>query len=167
MFKWYSYCWSKFFVFKGRASRAEFWSFVVISAILPVILYLLYLGLENSLHQEEVNGAAGVASAIGQVQALDSILYTLMVVWGALNFFPYIAVLVRRLHDRGHTGWWVFWSWVFPFLQLFVLIFVLLGSEPVPNQYGVRAPRSPEDDVPDYYQIQAKMWSEFENKRQN
>ena len=40
MFRWYFYCFSKYLTFKGRASRAEYWSFTLINI---VILFCLAL----------------------------------------------------------------------------------------------------------------------------
>ncbi|WP_301209341.1 DUF805 domain-containing protein, partial [Turicimonas muris] len=40
MFRWYFYCFSRYLTFKGRASRAEYWSFTLINI---VILFCLAL----------------------------------------------------------------------------------------------------------------------------
>jgi uncharacterized membrane protein YhaH (DUF805 family) len=47
---------------------------------------------------------------------------------------PSLAVLVRRLHDTGRSGWWILISFV-PFGGIVLLIFTLMGSDG-PNDYG-------------------------------
>jgi uncharacterized membrane protein YhaH (DUF805 family) len=70
----------KYAVFSGRASRAEYWWF-----------YLLTI----------------VAGLVGGL--LDRLVGGQVVSW-ILNLFllvPWIAVSVRRLHDIDRTGWWL------------------------------------------------------------
>jgi uncharacterized membrane protein YhaH (DUF805 family) len=51
-------------------------------------------------------------------------------------FLPSLAIMVRRLHDIGRSGWWYFIAFV-PFVGgIVLLIFTLLDSEPGPNLYG-------------------------------
>ena len=48
---------------------------------------------------------------------------------------PNLAVLVRRLHDAGHSGWWILIS-LLPLIGFIVLlVFTLQASEP-PNRWG-------------------------------
>ena len=49
---------------------------------------------------------------------------------------PGFAVLFRRLHDTGRSGWW----WLIAFIPLIgiivLLVFCCLDSQPGENQYG-------------------------------
>lgn len=74
-------CFKKYFNFKGRARRSEFWWFMLF--VLVVTTALSYLGL--------------VIPGIG---------YVSMVVSFAL-LIPELSVLCRRLHDTNHGTWWV------------------------------------------------------------
>jgi uncharacterized membrane protein YhaH (DUF805 family) len=51
------------------------------------------------------------------------------------TLLPSLAVTVRRLHDTGHSGWWLLWGFV-PFGCLVVLVLTLLNGHRGPNQYG-------------------------------
>jgi uncharacterized membrane protein YhaH (DUF805 family) len=49
---------------------------------------------------------------------------------------PSIAVAVRRLHDTGRSGWWIFIGLI-PLIGVIVmLVFLVLDSKPGANDYG-------------------------------
>ena len=48
---------------------------------------------------------------------------------------PYLAVSVRRLHDINRSGWWLLIGFV-PLVGLVLLVFMLLPSEKMANEYG-------------------------------
>ena len=49
---------------------------------------------------------------------------------------PSLAVLVRRLHDTGRSGWWMLIALI-PFLGgLILFVFTVMDSEPGRNDYG-------------------------------
>jgi uncharacterized membrane protein YhaH (DUF805 family) len=86
-------CFQKYAVFKGRASRSEFWYWYlfllasqVVLAIPAVILSFLVMG-ENGVD-------AGIS--------LISIIFWLAVL------LPTVAALVRRFHDTGKSGYYFF-----------------------------------------------------------
>lgn len=52
-------------------------------------------------------------------------------------FLPSLAVLVRRLHDTGRSGWWYFIALV-PFIGwIWLLVLLCKESEEGENEYGV------------------------------
>lgn len=73
-------CFKKYFDFKGRARRSEFWWFVLF--VIVVSSALSYFGL--------------LFPWIGYV----SLAFTIAV------FIPELAALCRRLHDTNHGSWW-------------------------------------------------------------
>lgn len=59
-----------------------------------------------------------------------SFIYSLFV------FFPSLAVLVRRLHDVGKSGW-MFFIILIPLIgSIWLLILLLTDSDPEENEYG-------------------------------
>lgn len=50
-------------------------------------------------------------------------------------FIPSIAVSVRRLHDIGKSGWWYLLI-LLPLVNLVLIYFFILDSQPGENQYG-------------------------------
>lgn len=83
---------SKLTDFKGRARRSELWWFWLLYAIVSIILSFL-------LSESYI------------IKSIVSILL-LLSIW---------SVTVRRLHDRGHGGWWVAASIIINLLYSFYL----------------------------------------------
>ncbi|MNZ89121.1 Inner membrane protein YhaI [compost metagenome] len=49
---------------------------------------------------------------------------------------PSLALVVRRLHDTGRSGWWVLIGFI-PLIGFIVLlVFMCTDSDPDTNQYG-------------------------------
>ncbi|TMP35853.1 DUF805 domain-containing protein [Pseudoalteromonas rubra] len=102
--------------FKGRARRKEYWLFMLCNLIFMIVLGLIDMML--GLYSEE----AGVGLVSG--------LYALAVI------LPSIAVGVRRLHDIGHSGWWLLVTFVPLVGPLVLLVFNVMDSKPGDNEYG-------------------------------
>mgnify|MGYP000394658603 CR=1 FL=1 len=100
----------KYVVFSGRARRAEFWWFTLISTIVSVILQV-------------------IEQAIG----LDSILSGLYSL-GVL--LPSIGVAIRRLHDTDRSGWWLLLALIPILGWIALLVFYFQDGDQQPNQYG-------------------------------
>lgn len=79
-------CYSKYAVFAGRATRSEYWYFVLFGAIVSIAYQVVF---SSFLTGNQMGMIAG----------------------GVVMFFlftlPTIAVSVRRLHDIGRSGWWL------------------------------------------------------------
>lgn len=102
-------CFRKYVDFTGRASRPEYWWFVL-SYVLAYVAALI------------------IDAAIGTP------FFALVVALGYL--LPMLAAGVRRLHDTGRSGWWLLISLV-PIVGGIILIVLLaLEGERGPNRYG-------------------------------
>ena len=117
------YCYSHYATFAGRASRSEYWWWM---------LYTLIVSIVASI----IDGMMGARFVVG----------TNVVVWlpygyvfslvTLVNLLPGLSVLVRRLHDRDKSGWW-FWIAMVPFIGgLILLIWVCIKGTTGPNRYG-------------------------------
>lgn len=112
---WYLAVIKKYAVFSGRAQRKEFWMFFLINAVIQCAI----LGVERTF---------GIA--LFGIKEPVFHLY-LIVLW-----LPLMAVLVRRLHDVGQSGWYGF-IFLIPVLGLILLLWELAQSGIVgENQYG-------------------------------
>lgn len=75
--------WKKSFVWRGRATRAEYWWPVLVNAL---ITFLMGMG----------TSAAAASSNV------------LYMAFSIASFFPSLAVLVRRMHDVNKSAWFPF-----------------------------------------------------------
>lgn len=73
----------KYASFRGIASRKEFWSWAVFAGLIVGGLFILTWFIENTY--------------------CAYLLYAVT----ALLMLPTLAVMMRRLHDTGHSGWWI------------------------------------------------------------
>lgn len=111
---YYSICLSRFADFSGRARRREYWTFVLVNCLIAMLLLILGLAF----------GEDSPASNI-----MVTIFYLIMLV-------PNLSVSVRRLHDIGKSGWYMFLSLIPLIGGLILLVWALMDSEPGENQYG-------------------------------
>lgn len=89
---WYLDVMAKYAVFGGRASRQEYWMFVLANLIAAVVLgFMVALALV-------ITGMATKTNGISNIVAL---IYDLVVL------LPSLALAVRRTHDTDRTGWWL------------------------------------------------------------
>lgn len=107
--------WSKYFVLRGRATRSEYWYYM--------LFYWLFSSVVGFIHvQVNPNNETSIAAA-----AFGA---------GLIMIIPLVTVLVRRLHDTNRHGAWVF-IWLIPIVgPIVLLVFTLQKSDPSENKYG-------------------------------
>lgn len=104
------YCFNNYVNFNGRASRSQFWYFLLFTNIISLMLSLADQGIFGTT----------VLSAI----------------WGLAVLLPQLAVGSRRLHDTGKSGWLQLLILI-PCVGLIVLIvFWAKATVSGPNAYG-------------------------------
>lgn len=94
--------------FNGRATRSDYWYFVLFYVLLSIIFAVIDTFVLNPLLGMNVQEAAQ-----GGI---------LQMVFALALIIPAIAIGVRRLHDIGKSGWWMLISLV-PIIGVLVLIF--------------------------------------------
>ena len=99
---------SKYATFRGRSSRSAYWWFYLFTAIVTIAAALVDLLL----------GTWFVAVLVYLVILL-----------------PNLAVLVRRLHDAGHSAWWLLIGFLPLIGAIILLVFTLQRSKPA-NEWG-------------------------------
>lgn len=110
----------KYAVFNGRASRSEYWWWILGVTVVEIVLVALGLGLGHATSTDR--GPTPGAAAWPFLILLVSVALAVVV--------PSIAVSVRRLHDSGNSGW-LYLLTLIPYLgSVVVVIFGVLGTSP-------------------------------------
>lgn len=116
--KWFFISLKNYALFRGRASRKEFWMFF--------LFYIIFLF-----------GFAFLDVILGTIIIVTNKesygLFTLLYSIG--TFIPFLAVSVRRLHDIGKSGWWILLSFI-PIANIIYIIFLATKGNPFHNKYG-------------------------------
>jgi len=115
-------CFEKYASFRGRASRSEYWYFVLFCFLGGLLLGVL----------EKFDDRLGIA--------------TLIFNFG--TFLPSLAVGARRLHDTDRSGWWLL-LWLLPIIGwLILIIWACIAGTDGPNRFGDPDDGSLADDMP-------------------
>lgn len=101
--------------FRGRTGRRGFWMFILFYFIASVVVVLADMFLLGYSTDE---------------WGVLTILFTLG------TFIPSLAIEVRRLHDVGKSGWWVFISLVPVIGGIWLLVLCCMAGQPEANQWG-------------------------------
>ena len=131
MFKAYAAVLKKYADFSGRARRSEYWYFVLINVIIGVILFALMMPriIEGNVF---------------------NVFYIIFIIYDLAIFIPNLAVMVRRLHDIGKSGAWIFISFVPIIGGIWFIVLLASGSDPDPNDYGPNLIDDEEEDAEFY-----------------
>ena len=107
-------CFNKYAVFSGRASRSEFWFFVLfgfLGGIITAIIDVMILGFPA-----EENGPINLIFSIALI-------------------IPSISVTARRLHDINKSGWWQL-LWITIIGGILLVIWYATKGENKKNKFG-------------------------------
>lgn len=99
---------NKYCSFTGRASRSEYWWFALFCFIVSAV-------------------ATGLSSFVG-----DWIDYVVTI----LLILPQLGLSVRRLHDIGKAGGWIFIGLIPLVGQILLIVWACQNSEMQPNRFG-------------------------------
>jgi uncharacterized membrane protein YhaH (DUF805 family) len=126
---------SKYVIWQGRASRSEFWFWILFIFVGNIVAGFIDQILGITVYSvDSLPGASGFDVSFAQVGILSTL-------WVLGTFLPTIAVTVRRLHDTNHSGWW-WWLQllnILCFIGTIILIFAfwIRPSDPTNNNYGL------------------------------
>lgn len=112
---WYIKAIKNYVNFSGRARRREYWTFIIVNAVLGFILIILDSVLNHYIAND--------------IRILSGI-------YGLFVFIPGLSVSFRRLHDINKPAWWLLigaiplvgWIWLF--------VYSIKDGTIGPNKYG-------------------------------
>lgn len=144
--KWFIKAFRQYADFSGRASRQEFWMFVLFN-LLFAMAWVFVAGLLTGLLDSSFNHESRLL-----------FMYKLMAIYYAVTAVPAMAVGVRRLHDTGRSGWWMLVSLI-PFVGgIWLIVLMCLDGSAGDNRYGSR-PDGTMGNVPKHdLRQKALMW---------
>jgi uncharacterized membrane protein YhaH (DUF805 family) len=98
---------TKYVVFSGRASRAEYWWWVLVAAIVNIVL-----------------------GNLGRIHGIGIVFQIIAYIWSLGILIPGLALAWRRLHDANHSGWNFLWVLLPIVGWIILLVFYLQGPRP-------------------------------------
>ena len=104
--------------FKGRVNRSQFWYFF----LFHVIFIFITLGIDYS---------QGLFILYRETFGPTYLTYAL---W---TLIPCLTATIRRLHDVGKSGWYIFTSLIPLFGAIWLLIILCKKSEIASNKFGL------------------------------
>lgn len=117
--------------FNGRSMRGEYWFFSLYATLIMFVAMgidkLIGIQFFNWLDPFSETSNSGIVSAL----------------WILGTLIQSISVTVRRLHDRGRSGWWIIALFV-PVLNFAVIYWLIRDAKDTPeslkykNPYGKR-----------------------------
>jgi uncharacterized membrane protein YhaH (DUF805 family) len=107
-----SYGFKNYAVFSGRVVRSTFWYFYLFTAIVGIAINII--------------GSISGSSAF-------TILYF---VWSLAIILPVLGLMIRRLHDANHAGWWVFIGLIPVVGTIVLIVFLATAGTQGDNRYG-------------------------------
>ena len=109
---------SQYATFSGRATRPEYWWWVLAVFLLSIVTKF-------------IDGAL-----FGFERFADNAVQPLTAVVGLALLLPSIAVAARRLHDIGRSGWWLLIGFIPVIGWLVILYWVIQPTQQGENEYG-------------------------------
>ncbi|MDR6562513.1 MULTISPECIES: DUF805 domain-containing protein [unclassified Arcicella] len=112
--------------FRGRARRSEYWYYFLFNMLFAFVAVIV----------DNVLGTASPLLGYGPIYGL----------YALATLIPGLAVLSRRLHDIGKSGWY-FLIVLIPFAGvIWLLVLLVTEGEPFDNQYGTN-PKAVNDEL--------------------
>ncbi len=113
---WYLLGLKRYFAYRGRATRKEYWWFTLFYGVVFVL----------TVFADVLLGTFNAALSLGALSGF----------YVVASFSPMLAVTVRRLHDVGRSGWWCLLGLVPGVGSVILLVICVFDSQPGSNAYG-------------------------------
>ncbi len=123
----------KYARFDGRASRSEYWYWILANAIVTIVLYGGFIaGIIGWSASTQVTDEYGYTHSEGAPPVWIFLLLALYGIWVLGTLVPNIALGWRRVHDANLAGpLWI----IAMFVGIVAIVFGCLGPNPAGAQY--------------------------------
>lgn len=107
--------WKNAFDFKSRTRRRDYWSVAIINWVIMVLCVLFnYVGSDF----------------------IKQFTMIFLIIFRVLTFIPVVAIMVRRLHDVGKSGYYALVSLIPIVGQIILIVYMIQDSQHEANQFG-------------------------------
>jgi uncharacterized membrane protein YhaH (DUF805 family) len=114
--------WKRYRDFRGRSRRSEYWFIQLFLVVTNIAVAIIDLALMSwDVDRFIANGGGGIVG----------------LVWILVTIVPALAVLVRRLHDTGKSGWWALVGFLPLVGAVVLLVLTVTDSSPGENKFGL------------------------------
>jgi len=119
-----------YFHFKGKASRAQYWYWVLFTLLLALVL--------GTIEGVIWPTAATTGDPLTDIQSLSGDFTPLTTFSSLILFMPNLSILARRLHDAGYSAKWLFLLIVPAAYSIFATIgaIVLINDYPTGQEFS-------------------------------
>lgn len=114
------------FNFKGRARRSEFWWTSVGMYLITLVVYIIAAIIGAATTGVSAFTDSSSSPFGGAVAA-----YVVIGIWCLVEFILMIGLAIRRLHDTGHSGWWIGLSYLLIFICYGFIIGGCVGEKSI------------------------------------
>ncbi len=130
-------CFQKFVTISGRASRAEYWWYMLFYVLCEIPIAALLAGYIGVKANSSADGGFPIIPVVMVTLLICIILFILGI--------PLLTATIRRLHDTDRDGMWFFIQFI-PYIgSIILLVFMCLPSTPGENRFG----QNPYGEQPD------------------
>ncbi|WP_426483538.1 DUF805 domain-containing protein [Flavobacterium sp. 2] len=132
MIEWYKkVVFQNYANFTGRARRSEYWLFTLMQCVI-FIAFIIVGAIVGSFLSDATGGLL-----IG---------YFAFVAYSLATVLPTLAVVVRRLHDVGKSGWFYFIALIPLVGSIWLLVLLVTEGDRGENYYGAD-PKNENDEI--------------------
>lgn len=121
--------WKRGLNFKGRSTRLEYWSAILVN----LIITLLFISIITGSFLISIN-IEGLYKVIAELSIC--VFCWMFPIYMLISFIPLLALNIRRLHDIGKSGWYILIN-IIPIVgQIIILMLYCTDSKVDSNKYG-------------------------------
>jgi len=110
----------KYATFSGRAGRAEYWWWILVSVVVSIVLSRIW----GASHPIDVTQTATTMSLFQQ--SFDPI----SSIWSLITLVPGLALFWRRMHDTNRSGLWIFLALIPLVGAIILIVFAAQAARP-------------------------------------
>jgi len=144
--QYYLLAFQKYAQFSGRATRTEYWMFILFDLLIRCFFTLtsVILGYVG----ESVSSSANTADLpINSFSDIISVIFLASLIYGLATFIPNIALTTRRLHDIGKSGWLQLIALIPVIGWILALVWFCTPSDEGENDYGKLEDTATQEDL--------------------